>query len=113
MYKEIMEEEYPTKLKKAEVNNKKNQIEKRFYNATIGWIRYKPLLMYITDKENYYENIKVIKEKLEKSIPKINEIFNEYDFNILIDEFDKYSGNVLNDYNDYIKTNEVWNRLKK
>ena len=45
--------------------------------------------MYITDKENYYENIKVIKEKLEKSIPKINEIFNEYDFNILIDEFDK------------------------
>ena len=113
MYKEIMEEEYPTKLKKAEVDNEKNQIEKRFYNATIGWIRYKPLLMYITDKENYYENIKIIREKLEKSIPKINEIFNEYDFNILIDEFDKYSGNVLNDYNDYIKTNEVWNRLKK
>lgn len=112
MYTDIMLSKYPQVLKKAEVDNSKNLVEKRFFDASIGWIRYKPLLMYISDKLNYKENIEIVYNKLKYSIPKINKIFEHYDFTKLLDELVKYSNNVEKDYNEYLKTNEIWNRLK-
>lgn len=111
MYKEIMRSKYPSMLKKAKVDDE-NSIEKRFYNASIGWIRYKPLLMYIMDRENYQKNMKIVYDKLKDSIPKINNVFKEYDFTILLEEFTKYSENVEHDYEEYVKTNDIWDRLK-
>lgn len=113
MYTDIMLSNFPTVLEKAKVENSENLIEKRFFNASIGWIRYKPLLMYITDKENYNKNIENVYSKLEKCIPVMNKIFKEYDFNILLEELKKYSDRVEQDFYEYNKTNEVWNRLKK
>ena len=113
MYTDIMLSNFPTVLEKAKVENSENLIEKRFFYASIGWIRYKPLLMYITDKENYNKNIEDVHSKLEKCIPVMNKIFKEYDFNILLEELKKYSNRVEQDFYEYNKTNEVWNRLKK
>ena len=112
MYTDIMNGKYPSILRKAQADNALNFIEKRFYHASIGWIRYKPLLMYITDNSNYNKNIETIYNKLKKSIPKMNRIFKEYDFSHLLDELKQYSDNVEHDYKEYIKTNDIWNRLK-
>ncbi len=73
----------------------------------------KPLLMYISDKSNYNKNVEIIENKLTTSIPKVNELFKQYDFIQLLYEFKKYANNVEKDFKEYIKTNEIWNRLKK
>lgn len=112
MYKDIMQSNFPKKLEKAKADNYENLIEKRFFYATIGWIRYKPLLMYISDKINYRNSIKNVYIKLESCIPTMNQIFKEYDSKVFLDELVKYSNNVEKDYEEYIKTNEVWNMLK-
>lgn len=111
MYTDIMLSKYPKKLGK--VDNSEKLVEKRFFNASVGWIRYKPLLMYITDKKNYNKNIKEVYKNLESCIPTMNKIFKEYDFSVLLDELKKYDKNVKKDYAEYLKTNEVWEKLKK
>ncbi len=112
-YTDIMHSNYPPKLEKAKADNSENLIEKRFFYASIGWIRYKPLLIYISDKTNYKTNIEIVYHKLKSCIPAMNEIFKEHDFNVLLEELIKYSDNVEKDYEEYLKTNEVWNRLKR
>ncbi len=113
MYTDIINSKYPSILEKANINISGISIEERFFNATIGWIRYKPLLMYISDKENYRENLEIVNNKLKSCISTMNTIFKGYDFNVLINELKKYSNNVENDYKNYLKTNEIWNSLKK
>ncbi len=113
MYTDIMLSKYPKILEKAKADNSENLIEKRFYYASIGWIRYKPLLMYISDKNNYKTNIKIVYDKLKSCIPAMNDLFRENDFNVLLEELTKYSSNVEKHYEEYLKTNEIWNRLKK
>ena len=50
-YTEIMNGEYPKTLRKIKI--KEENIKQRFFKAAIGWIKYKPLLLYIRDKEEY------------------------------------------------------------
>lgn len=113
MYTDIMLSNFPKRLEKARVDNLENLIEKRFFLASIGWIRYKPLLMYISDKIHYKENIAKVYNRLKSCIPAMNEIFKDYDFNVLLEELTQYSDNVEKDYQEYLKTNEIWNRLKR
>ena len=101
----------PKKLRR--IKSEEENIEARFLKASKGWIKYKPLLMYITDKQNYEKNIKDVYEKLESSIPKMNELFNDNEFDYLLDELREYDKNVKKHYNEYLKTNEIWNILKK
>ena len=110
-YTHLMDKKYPKKLKKAENNDR--SVEKRFLQASIGWIKYKPLLIYITDREIYNKRISIIREKLEHSIPKMNEMFKNVDFSILLTELDNYNKRVKKDYEEYIKTNEIWRKVRK
>ena len=87
-------------------------IEERFLKTSIGWIKYKPLLIYITDRKNYSKIIKQTREDLEIGIKAINKLFNTDKFNILLDELNNYDKNVRKHYNEYIRTNETWNKLK-
>jgi len=109
-YTEIMEGIYPKSLRK--INVKEQHIKSRFLKATIGWIKYKPLLLYIKDRENYRNEINNMVKKLQEIVPKLNEIFNDNCFTALLEELEKYDKNVEQHYKDYIKTNEIWNKLK-
>ena len=110
-YPEIMLDNFPTVLEKADNSEKK--IENRFFKASIGWIRYKPLLLYISDKDNYNENIEKVYQNLKNCIDAMNKLFKDYDFSILLDELTTYSENVEKDYSEYKKTNDLWNKLKR
>lgn len=81
--------------------------------ASKGWMKYKPLLMYISDKKNYRSKIRETYQKLEDSVPEINKLFPNNNFNLLLDEFKEYSENVDKHYKEYLKTNEVWNKIKE
>jgi hypothetical protein len=107
----IMRKKYPKTLRKIKIEEE--LIPQRFLQASRGWIKYKPLLTYILDKNNYKSKMEKVKKQLETSIPEINKLFKDYDFNILIRDLEKYSKNVEKHYKEYLKTNEIWNRLKE
>ena len=52
-------------------------------------------------------------KKLEASIPEINKLFKDEDFSFLLQDLAKYDKNVKKHYNEYIRTNEIWNKLKE
>lgn len=109
-YTSIMKEKYPKRLRR--IKAEEESIEIRFLKASKGWIKYKPLLMYITDKDSYKAKIKEVYRKLESSIPKMNKLFGDNSFESLLDELSTYDKNVTKHYKEYIKTNEIWNKLK-
>ena len=110
-YTSIMRGQYPKKLRRIKTDEE--DIQSRFLKASKGWIRYKPLLMYIQDRENYKNNIKVTLEKLEESVPKINKLFDSDNFTDLVKELKLYDRNIEKHYAEYLKTNEIWNKLKE
>lgn len=108
-YIQILDGRYPKNFNKMKLENR---VEKRFFKASIGWIKYKPLLVYITDRKNYRKIIEQARESLQRGVLAMNEVFETNDFDILIEELNNYDKNVRKHYNEYIKTNQVWNELK-
>lgn len=109
-YTNITRGKYPKILRKIKVYEEK--VEQRFLKASRGWMKYKPLLVYITNNEEYKEKIKEVYIKLEKSIPELNKLFEENDFDVLMKDLIEYDKNVKKHYQEFIKTNEIWNKLK-
>lgn len=110
-YREIMDGDFPTKLKLVKSSDK--AVEKRFYKACLGWIKYKPLLMYLMDKENYEAKMEVTHKKLKRSIKKIDSLYENYNFNDLLVSLEKYDEDVEKHYEAFLETNRVWKKLKK
>lgn len=109
-YTGIPKGKFPKKFTKIPLSDA--NIGERFLKASIGWIKYKPLLMYIMQRQTYLRDIIVAKEQLKNSIDKVNKMFPEQDFLCLVDELNKYDKNVQDHYREYLKTNDVWNRIK-
>ena len=110
-YTSVVRQKYPKTLKKIKALDE--EVEQRFLKASRGWIKYKPLLLYITDSKKYNEKIKENYQKLERSIPEINKLFDCDVFNLLLKDLNEYDKNVKKHYQEFLKTNEIWNKLKK
>ena len=106
----LMKEKFPKHPLKIMLED--NGIEQRFYKATLGWIKYKPLYTYINDRENYKNIINTSIQNLEKSVYKLSKQFETCDFSSLITELKDYDKNVKKHYAEYIRTNEIWDELK-
>ena len=102
MYNNLLNGVLPVELKPIE--NTSNEILKRFVNASIGWVRYKPLLVYITDNNNFEKTMKTMEENLKYTIPKLCDYFNTQEFNKIIVEFEKYRKNVKKHFIEFEKT---------
>ena len=109
-YTSLMRDVFPKTLRRISLDD--NGIEQRFLKTTIGWIKYKPLYIYITDRKNYNKTIKEAKENLAKSIDKISTAFETCDFSCLLRELEDYEKKIKKHYKEYIETTEVWDRLK-
>ena len=110
-YTNILRGKYPKTLRKIKVEDE--QIAKRFIQASRGWIKYKPLFQYVTKPETYQEDMQMIHEKLKLGIPEINKLFEGENCNILLSDLEQYNKNVKKHYEEYLKTNEIWNKLKE
>ncbi|MPM41103.1 hypothetical protein SDC9_87753 [bioreactor metagenome] len=108
-YKHLLSGVLPTSLKFIKPDSE--QIIRRFYNACIGWIRYKPLLLYITDRENYKNKIKVMTQKLDQTLPLICEYFETQAFQGIMEELKKYSRNVEKHYHGYMELKKIWSNV--
>jgi hypothetical protein len=108
-YNRLLSGVLPTKLKFIKADNEK--IIERFYKACIGWIRYKPLLMYITQPDIYDETIIDMRKKLEETLPKICEYFQHPEFINIIGELDKYHKNREKHLLKFKETQRIWSKI--
>ena len=105
-----MNRKYPKKLKKISYND--SGISVRFRKTTMGWTKYKPLLYYILDRNNYRKIINKAKLNLENSVKEISTLYPDCDVTDLVNILNEYDSNVEKHYKEYKKTNEVWNKIK-
>jgi len=110
-YNHLLEGVLPTTMKFIKADNE--QIVNRFNKACIGWIRYKPLLLYITQPNCYDEKISEMRQQLKEVLPKICAYFNQPNFINILTELDKYNKNVKKHYSDFIETQRVWAKIMK
>ena len=109
-YTEIQDGEFPDELRLIKSNE--SSVDKRFYKCCLGWIKYKPLLMYLLERDTYKKDIQKVYKKLEASIDKINSIYENCDFTNVYKALEECDKNVEEDYATLEKTNNVWNELK-
>lgn len=108
-YHHLMDGVLPTKLKYIQADTE--QIVNRFYHACIGWIRYKPLLLYITDRESYENKIEEMRERLSFILPKICAYFGKQDFMNISQELELYNKNVKKHYGQFLETQQIWAKI--
>ena len=108
-YHRLLEGALPIQLKFIKADDRK--VIERFFKACIGWIRYKPLLLYITHPESYEKRIDEMRQQLRMVLPKICEYFREPKFMDLLPELEKYNKNVKKHYQEFMETQRVWERI--
>ena len=110
-YHHLMDGVLPIKLKYIQADSE--AIVTRFYKACIGWIRYKPLLLYITQKENYEEKINVMREQIAATLPSVCAYFGRDDFMNIAKELDRYDKNVQKHSQQFLDTQEIWSKISR
>jgi hypothetical protein len=108
-YNCLMDGVLPISLKPVCADSEK--IVTRFYKACIGWIRYKPLLLYITQRDAYEQKIQEMREKLNATIPKVCAYFDDVRFTRVLEEFERYNKNVLSHYGQYVEIRRIWSDI--
>ena len=108
-YNDLLEGVLPIRLKFIKADSQ--QITTRFYKACIGWIRYKPLLLYITQPDIYEEKIEEMRKQLNETLPKICEYFGKPEFMKVLAELEKYNRNVKKHHREFIETQRIWARI--
>lgn len=108
-YQRLLAGVLPNKMKTIDIETSANY--KRFLKAAIGWIRYKPLLLLITNKDGYDSDIAEIKRKLTIVIPKICAYFGNNDFEVLLKELELYDTNVYKHFRDFENTKDAWLKM--
>ena len=110
-YKNILKGVLPVTL--LPVDSQSPVIIKRFINATIGWIRYKPLMVYITQPEQYEDIIREMRQHLQLTIPKLCAFFNTDQFEQILVEMEHYHKNVRKHFNAFEQTKKSWQKVMK
>ncbi len=108
-YNHLLEGVLPVHLKCIKADSEK--VITRFYQACVGWIRYKPLLLYITQPEHYEKNIKDMRQQLKKTLPKLCAYFEYPDFTNILSELEKYHKNVEKHYLEFLETQRIWAKI--
>ncbi|HVJ48448.1 hypothetical protein [Desulfitobacterium sp.] len=108
-YNDLLEGVLPLRLKFIKADTE--QITTRFYKACIGWIRYKPLLLYITQPDCYEEKIAEMREQLNETLPKVCAYFGQPEFINVLAELEKYHKNVKKHYHEFLETQRIWAKI--
>ena len=112
IYSNLLKGVLPTNLRNIDPLES-SEIVNRFYRACLGWVRYKPLYIYITNREKYGQIIANMRQALKTTLPHICTYFNMIEFNNILDELDKFDEQVEKHYNEFEKSKEIWNKIKR
>lgn len=110
-YNHLLDGVLPIQLKSIQADSE--HITTRFYCACIGWIRYKPLLLYITQREHYESKIEEMRKLLAATLPKICDYFGRKDFMNISIELEHYHQNVKSHYSQFLETQQIWRKISE
>lgn len=88
-------------------------ITKRFLKALIGWIRYKPLLIYLTQNETYETRMDEIEQKLKDVVPKLCDYYGSQDYAAVLHEFCYYRAHVKEHGEEFAMAKKAWIKMMK
>ena len=108
-YQHLLDGVLPIHL--AHITTESASVTTRFINACVGWVRYKPLLVYITQPEEYEERMRVVRQALEHTVPLLAEHFQDKRFLAVTEEFEKYCKNVKRHYERYLQAQRTWEKI--
>lgn len=108
-YNHLMDGVLPIALKYIQADS--DRIVNRFYRACIGWIRYKPLLLYITKRQQYGERIAEMRGQLAVTLPKVCAYFRKAEFMNVLKELDTYDEQVQTHYQQFMETQRIWKKV--
>jgi len=111
IYNNLLKGVLPTSLKNIDPLESM-EVVNRFYRACLGWVRYKPLYMYITHRDEYEEIIENMKKNLKETLPQICSYFNMQEFNNILDELEKFDSQVENHFREFEKAKMLWQSIK-
>ncbi len=108
-YKNILSGVLPTELEpiKADAPN----IVARFLSACIGWVRYKPLLVYLTNPGGYENEIQRMRETLTNVLPKLAAYFQNDGFLNILNELEEYQANAKKHAAQLNLAQRTWQKL--
>ncbi len=108
-YRNILNGVLPIELRG--VDARLSAIRERFIRAAIGWIRYKPLLTYITQRSDYESIIDDMTLKLNSAIPKLCRYFDTCQFEAILTELERYHRNVKRHHTAFEATRKAWAKV--
>lgn len=108
-YQHLLDGSLPIHL--ANISIDSSSVITRFFKACIGWVRYKPLFIYITCPNEFSQKIKSINEALDQTVPLLADYFQDTRFLLIPKEFEKYASNVEKHYKGYILALETWPKI--
>ncbi len=108
-YPHILDGALPVNLKSIDPASPKTIT--RFAYACTGWIRYKPLFLYVTDKNNYAQRIVDVRHKLKTSIAPLANYFKDGRFLEIPKDFERYHQNVGKHFYEYLLVQETWEKI--
>lgn len=108
-YQHLLDGVLPIHL--SEITGDSPSVDTRFVEACIGWVRYKPLLIYITEPEQYEQKMESIRGALTTTLPKLAEYFNDKRFLKISTEFEKYCKNVKKHYAQFVMAQRTWKKI--
>lgn len=108
-YQSILNGVLPSRL--VAVDASSPSVRHRFVRASIGWIRYKPLLVRITQPHRYASIVDEMKRKLDRVIPKMVDYFENDKFVEVRTELDRYDRNVDRHHRAFMATRRAWAKV--
>ena len=119
-YPEILDGEFPKALQAVEYSDE--EVKQRFFKACVGWLRYKPLLLYVIDKQQcrtksvldtitYAQKIRAVKSQLKSSITQISAILDMESFLQVKVELDFYASEVQTHYKQFQRVQANWKKI--
>ncbi len=108
-YNHLLSGVLPTEL--VGVDARDSMVLERFMKASIGWIRYKPLLTFITQPEWYEHIIADMTRKLDSAIPKLCSYFGTRRFEQISVELTRYHRNVRRHHRTFEATKNAWAKV--
>lgn len=108
-YRHLLNGVLPTEL--GSVDARDRSVRQRFIRASIGWIRYKPLLTYITQRDDYEAIIDEMTRRLDAAIPKLCRYFDTNQFQQIQTDLAKYHRNVRRHHRTFETTRNAWAKV--
>ena len=105
-YQRILNGVLPSRL--VGVDAASPEVVRRFVRASVGWVRYKPLLVYLTQPNRYDAVIGEMKRKLDAVIPKMADYFHNEGFYNVTSELDKFDRKVRRHQQAFLATQVAW-----